>query len=68
VPRLRPEVASWRLRRCNMHVDHAMLTPNEMDVMPSNEKVSLTTTLITKLMATGNQAVVLCEWPVGNQS
>ena len=41
VPRLCPEVASWRLRRCNMHVDHAMLTPNEMDAMPSQREGQL---------------------------
>jgi hypothetical protein len=35
VPRLCPEVVAWRLRRCNMNVDHAILTPNEMDAMPS---------------------------------
>src|SRR5215203_5780339 len=32
------------------HINDAMLKPDQMDAMPSQQKVSLTTTLITKLL------------------
>jgi hypothetical protein len=45
-----PEDANQGASRRNLHVSRAMLTPGQIDVCLRNENVSLTTTLITKLL------------------
>jgi hypothetical protein len=57
VPHLRPQVASGRLCRCNMHVKHAMLAPSRMDAMPSQREGQGSTPLSSTL---GCCSSILC--------
>jgi hypothetical protein len=45
-----PAVQPGRASCGNPHVNHTTLAPDQIDAMPYNEKLSLTTTLITKLL------------------
>jgi hypothetical protein len=38
VPHLCPQIASRRLCRSNMHMNHAMLAPIQMEAMPSQRE------------------------------
>ena len=41
VPHLCPQIASRRLCHCNMHINHAMLKPDQTDAMPSQREGQL---------------------------
>jgi hypothetical protein len=49
-PMCAPAVQPGRVCYCNLHVNHAMLAPDQIDAMPSQREVSLRTTLITTLL------------------
>jgi hypothetical protein len=49
-PMCAPAVQPGRACCCNLHLKHACPRPDQIDAMPSQRKVNLTTTLLTKLL------------------